>query len=229
MHPDESLRPGINPHIYLHCVANLPPNTAKYRMLYRLPDKTLRLYRRGDACDPGRQTGRTTPRAKDLPKAHRPLLTWYFDELDKQPIEMEDPILGLVGLGKQAWGELGGGEAILDWLRSDDPRARAPWDGSEQPHTEPVWEPDATATFWDNVRELRKRGMLPRKWRVSDLRPFLEDIYSPNTIKTVPANSSISADGGKAGDYVKRGRKPEAVRLGSGLYQLVDDPERQVA
>ena len=29
----ESLRPGVQVHAYLHCVANKPPNPGRYRML----------------------------------------------------------------------------------------------------------------------------------------------------------------------------------------------------
>lgn len=238
LHP-EPLRKGINPHIYLHCVANLPPNTATYRMLYRLPDKSLRLYREGDPCDPGRRSGRMTPQPKDLPEEHRSLLSWYEAEYagqsDGRTTETEaeeDPILSLVGLGKDVWRKLGGGEAILSWLRSDDPNARPPWDmptASGPNERERPWSPTATATFWENVRELRRRGMLPPKWRVGDLRPLLEDVYSPNTISSLPRNTSIAPDGSDPGDYVRKGRKPEAVRLERGLYALIDDPDRQAA
>lgn len=229
IHPGEPLRPGVNVHIYLHCVANKPPSSARYRMLYRLPDNSLRLYRNSDPCDPGREKGRMTPESTDLPPEFRPLLDWYREKYNIQPKTHEDPIRGLVGLGKDTWKSLGGGEAILKWLRSDEPQARAPWEEPLPPQAGQSWHADATATFWENVRELRKRDLLPRRWRVSDLRSHLEDIYSPNTIETVPANSSISADGSVQGDYVKKGRRPEAVRLGNGLYELMDDPDRRAA
>jgi hypothetical protein len=44
------------------------------------------------------------------------------------PETEDDPILGLVGLGEEVWRQLGGGEKILAWLRSDDPEPRPPWD-----------------------------------------------------------------------------------------------------
>ena len=49
------VRPGVPPHIYLHNVANLPPNSAKYRMFYRLEDGTYRLLRPGDDSHPDRR------------------------------------------------------------------------------------------------------------------------------------------------------------------------------
>lgn len=45
-----------------------------------------------------------------------------------------------------------------------------------------------------------------------------------NTIRTVPANQSISADGKEKGNYVLGGRKPAVYRLGDGKYELIDDP-----
>jgi hypothetical protein len=45
-----------------------------------------------------------------------------------------------------------------------------------------------------------------------------------NTIRTVPANQSVSADGKGQGNYVLKGAKPEAHRLGDGMYELIDDP-----
>jgi hypothetical protein len=177
------------------------------------------------------------PPSNALPKEYESLASWYDDEYmslseGRRGGAEEDPILGLVGLGKDLWRDLGGGEAILSWLRSDDPTARPPWDAHEAQAPEASnrpWRPSATATFWENVRELRRRGMLPPRWRVGDLRPLLEEVYSPNTISTVPRNSSVSADGSDPGDNVKKGRKVEAIRLGKGLYELVDDPERQAA
>ena len=38
------------------------------------------------------------------------------------------------------------------------------------------------------------------------------------------ANQSVSQDGKTKGDYIRKGREPEAFRLGGGLDELVDDP-----
>jgi len=56
------LRPGVAPHIHLHNVANLPPNTARYRLFYRLGDGGYRLYRTGDPYHPERSAGKSAPR-----------------------------------------------------------------------------------------------------------------------------------------------------------------------
>ncbi len=228
LHPDAPQRPGVNPHLYLHCVANLPPNSATYRMLLRLPDKSLRLYRSGDPCDPGRRKGRMTPAAGDLPNELVDLLDWYRNEYDSQSRSVDDPILGMVGLGQDIWRELGGGDAVLAWLRSDDPNAMPPWE-AEADQGEDSWAPTASATFWENLHELRRRGMLPRRWRAQDLRPHLEGIYKLSTIRTMPANWSVSRDGGEMGESVKSGRRPKAIRLGDGSYELIDDPDRKAA
>ena len=79
-------------------------------------------------------------------------------------------------------------------------------------------------TFWESVRDLRKHGRIPRRWCVADILPHLKGRFSVNTIRTVPANQSISADGKGKGDYVLKGAKAEAHRLGDGMYELIDDP-----
>ena len=50
-----AIRAGVQPHVYLHNVANLPPNSARYRMFYRLEDGSLRLWRPGDPHHPARK------------------------------------------------------------------------------------------------------------------------------------------------------------------------------
>jgi hypothetical protein len=79
-------------------------------------------------------------------------------------------------------------------------------------------------TFWESVRNLRKGGRIPLQWCVADILPHLKRQFRPNTIRTVPANQSISRDGKESGNYVLRGAKPKAFRLGDGMYELIDDP-----
>jgi hypothetical protein len=78
-------------------------------------------------------------------------------------------------------------------------------------------------TFWEAVRDLRKRGRIPRQWRVADIMSELKAQFSVNYIRTAPANQSISIDGKEKGNYVLKGAKPEAYRLGDGLYELIGD------
>jgi hypothetical protein len=122
------LRTGVQWHINLHCVANLAPNPAKLRMLYRLPDGTLRLYRPGDDFHPQR-TGRTHPRASDLPPSYTELLSWYLSEYcaatpsgTADAIE-RDPVLAMKGVGKEVWEGIDA-DAFVRQLRADAPE---PW------------------------------------------------------------------------------------------------------
>jgi hypothetical protein len=80
-------------------------------------------------------------------------------------------------------------------------------------------------TFWESIRHLRRKGLISRQWRVSDIRPHLKGQFAMKSIETIPANQSISRDGKVKGDYVlRRNRPPMAFRLGNGLYELIDDP-----
>ena len=106
-HPE--VRPGVKPHIYLHNVANRPPNSAKYRLFYRLEDDTLRLFRPGDEFDPARN-GKSKPRRSDLPEKYHPLLDWYENDYCKRQVAADDvdPVLAMRGVGKEIWAEEGG-------------------------------------------------------------------------------------------------------------------------
>jgi hypothetical protein len=61
------LRPGVYVHVVQHCVANRPPNPARYRMLFETADGRRRLFRKGDTYHPGREGGKTTPDIQDIP------------------------------------------------------------------------------------------------------------------------------------------------------------------
>ena len=87
-------------------------------------------------------------------------------------------------------------------------------------------------TFWDEVYELRRKGLIPRVWKVHDLRPYLQrpdGQYAKIAVDTIPANASISFRNDEIGNYVKnRKSDPRAWRVGppkSGEYKLVVDPE----
>ncbi len=83
----------------------------------------------------------------------------------------------------------------------------------------------AGSTFWEAVYALREQGLIPRDWRVGDLRGRLAGAFKPSTITVNPFNSSISRDGDGMGDFVKKGAAPKAWRVGRGLFRLVADPE----
>src|SRR5919198_599697 len=105
------VRAGVNPHIYQQCVANRPPRPARLRMLYATQASHRRLFRPGDDYHPGRdgspeQHGtRTRPRREDIPERYQYLLDWYETEYVQRADGSgeRDPILSLVGLGKEIW------------------------------------------------------------------------------------------------------------------------------
>lgn len=99
------LRPGVQVHAYLHCVANLPPNPGRYRMLYATGKNTRRLFREGDDFHPERSSGKVTPRKENIPDRYHSLLDWYQDKFigKRKSVEKSDPILELRGLGKEIW------------------------------------------------------------------------------------------------------------------------------
>jgi hypothetical protein len=127
------LRPGVQTHIYLHNVANIPPNSAKYRMFYRLEDATLRLYRPGDDFDAAR-TGKAVPQRSELPQRYHELLDWYENEycrLGSPEDEKCDPILQMLGVGREIWREEGGDAFVT--------RERASWEREgKPPHDPPI-------------------------------------------------------------------------------------------
>ena len=99
------LRPGVKVHVYLHCVANRPPNPGRYRMLFETAAGRRRLYRSGDPCHPLRAGAKDVPNRHDIPECFRDLVDWYFaDYADRSNGGGDDPILALRGLGKEIWG-----------------------------------------------------------------------------------------------------------------------------
>ncbi|MDE2793084.1 MAG: hypothetical protein OXI81_22075 [Paracoccaceae bacterium] len=102
----ESLRPGVQVHAYLHCVANKPPNPGRYRMLTETAKGRRRLYRPGDPVDPGRSAGKDRPQDDAVPSRYRFLIDWYLHEyVGDGERSVADPILSLQGLGKEIWAD----------------------------------------------------------------------------------------------------------------------------
>jgi len=107
------LRKGVQPHIYLHNVANVPPNSATYRMFYKTKDG-YRLYRPGDDFH-ARRAGKWKPKEEDLPAEYHHLLRWYEDEYCKSGSSRtaeEDPVLAMAGVGQELWKDESGDDFI---------------------------------------------------------------------------------------------------------------------
>lgn len=77
------LRPGVQIHVYLHCVANKRPNPGNYRVLYETVDGGRRLFRDGDDYHPYRKGGKTKPVRNEIPPKYRELIDWYDSEYNK--------------------------------------------------------------------------------------------------------------------------------------------------
>jgi hypothetical protein len=118
----EQLRPGVYVHVVQHCVANRAPNPGRYRMLYETGPGRRRLFRLGDPYHSDREGGKITPEPDDLPPTHSDLLPWYraWCRAEAQCSEEGDPILGLIGLGKDLWAD----ESADDYVR----RLREGWE-----------------------------------------------------------------------------------------------------
>jgi len=126
-HATPELRPGLQAHIYLHNVANLEPNSARYRMFYRLAGDTYRLFRAGDHAHPARR-GKSKPKREELPEKYHYLLDWYeqtYSGKEKQMKEEDDPILQMRGVGKEIWADTNADEYVrglrANWF-GDEPR-----------------------------------------------------------------------------------------------------------
>lgn len=115
------LRPGVRVYALLHCVANYPPNPARYRVLFATGDRTRRLFREGDPYNLSRDGSQFMPRREDAPARYLPLLDWYAADYSKRRVPAEqDSILALRGLGKELWAD----EDPDEYVR----RLREDWD-----------------------------------------------------------------------------------------------------
>ncbi|HXJ92482.1 MAG TPA: hypothetical protein VMT20_06325 [Terriglobia bacterium] len=104
---NEQLRPGVYVHAVQHCVANRAPNPGRYRMLYETSPGRRRLFCKGDPYDPAREGAKVTPALEDLPESYGNLLAWYRDwcSCAHRKASAADPLLALVGSGKQLWAD----------------------------------------------------------------------------------------------------------------------------
>ena len=94
-------RPGIYPHLSVHCVANRPPDKGRYRMLFETAPSRRRLFRPGDPYHPRREGGKIVPERAEIPAKYHPLLDWY--ERHWAPASPKDPLLALAARHRDLW------------------------------------------------------------------------------------------------------------------------------
>jgi hypothetical protein len=104
---------SVNAHLKQHLVANVPPSSGKYKMLFETNVGFLRLYRPGDLIDPQRRFGRGSkhmPKREEIPPNYHPLLDWYEqwcrEESASSAVDWkDDPLIQLIGSGKHIWAD----------------------------------------------------------------------------------------------------------------------------
>ena len=94
-------RPGVYPHISVHCVANRPPDKGRYRMLFETAPSRRRLFRPGDPYHPKREGGKTVPDRAEIPVKYHALLDWYEREWAR--VSPRDPLLALAARHRDLW------------------------------------------------------------------------------------------------------------------------------
>lgn len=126
----EGLKPGsVAAHLKEHLVANVPPSTGKYRMLYETaPGRNLRLFRPGDFTYATRfqkrKPSKSVPRLDEIPTEYRTLLNWYEqwcrDHSEPATVRYEDdPLIKLIGSGKHIWADEHADEYVNNLRRED--------------------------------------------------------------------------------------------------------------
>jgi len=127
------VRPGIQPHISLHNLANVRPSPAQYRMFLKLPSRELRLFRPGDHAHPERK-GKLRPDIADLPAEFHDLVRWYDDEYSREQSggPAEDPVLAMLGVGQKLWAQEDGDTFIRRMRDERNWQAPEPGDTAER-------------------------------------------------------------------------------------------------
>ena len=97
----DDTRRGVYPHLSVHSVANRPPDTGRYRMLFETGPSRRRLFRPGDPYHPKREGGKTVPARGEIPSSYHPLLDWYAREW--APAAPSDPLVALAGRHRDLW------------------------------------------------------------------------------------------------------------------------------
>ena len=106
-HISGAIRPGVYVHVVQHCVANRPPNPARYRILLETRPGRRRLFHKGDAYHPAREGSKMIPKPDEIPARYSDLLPWYRDWSSAATIASPgtDPLLALAGSGKALWAD----------------------------------------------------------------------------------------------------------------------------
>ncbi len=122
-------RGTIHAHMDQHLVANVPPSSGKYRMLFETADGELRLFRPGDLTHPARlqlrKPSKIIPRPQDIPQRYHSLLDWYADWARKSTAETsmvrydDDPLIRLIGSGRHIWADEHADEYVENLRRED--------------------------------------------------------------------------------------------------------------
>jgi hypothetical protein len=73
-------------------------------------------------------------------------------------------------------------------------------------------------TLADKIVELRRKNLIPKRFRLSDVLAVLAGEYADDYIKTALANFCD-----RTGDYVKRGATARFRRVERGLYELLSN------
>ena len=98
------LRPGVKIHIYQHGVANRPPQSGNYRVLFATVHGRRRLFRPGDPCHPSRSSGKMVPNRDQVPAVYGDLIDWYENVFTATASSATaDTILTLRGQGAEVW------------------------------------------------------------------------------------------------------------------------------
>jgi len=129
---------SINAHLKEHCVANVPPSSGKYRMLFETRPGMLRLFRPGDLTHPGRvqprKPSKWVPRKEEIPAKYWNLLEWYegwsqtggrygpsgsnLASGPRSPFD-DDPLIQLSGSGSHIWADEHADEYVQNLRRED--------------------------------------------------------------------------------------------------------------
>ncbi len=118
---------SVNAHLKQHLVANVPPSTGRYTMLFQTQTGLLRLYRPGDFIDPNRRSGRDAkfmPKREEVPSEYHPLLDWYEQwcrqtGANQSKAWTNDPLILLIGSGDHIWADEHADEYVENLRREE--------------------------------------------------------------------------------------------------------------